>query len=49
MVVQLLLHLLADFVFESAATTSREFNSEMARYFKQHGFYSFPAKHGPEG
>jgi hypothetical protein len=38
MIVQLLLGLLADFVFESAVAAGRSYQADVSRYLEQRGF-----------
>ena len=45
MIVQLLLGLFADLVFESVGVKVRSFDAEMSRYFEQQGFHSAPPEH----
>ncbi len=44
MVIHVLMGLVADLVFNAAATLRRSFGSEMSRYFAQRGFRSVPPK-----
>ena len=47
MIVTLLIGLVADLVFESAASMRRSFDTEIERYFQDRGFRSTPAKPTP--
>ncbi len=47
MIVPFLMGLLAELVFESAATVRRSFDSEMSQYLEQHGFRSAPPDQAP--
>jgi len=47
MIVTLLMGLVADLVFESAASMRRSFDAEIDRYFQDRGFHSTPPKHTP--
>jgi len=47
MIVTLLMGLVADLVFDSAASLRRSFDAEMDRYFQGRGFRSTPPKHTP--
>jgi hypothetical protein len=42
MVMTLLTRILADLIFEAAATTRRSFEQEMSRYFEQRGLPATP-------
>jgi hypothetical protein len=47
MIVSLLIGLVADLVFESAASMRRSFDAEIDRYFEDRGFRSVPRKPTP--
>ena len=47
MIVTLLMGLVTDLVFESAASMRRSFDAEIDRYFQDRGFRSTPAKPTP--
>ena len=47
MIVTLLMGLVADLVFESAASMRRSFDAEIDRYFQDRGSRSTPAKPTP--
>ncbi len=47
MIVRLLIGLVADLVFESAASMRRSFGVEIDRYFEDRGFRPAPPKHTP--
>ena len=47
MIVSLLMGLVADLVFDSAASMRRSFDAEIDRYFQDRGFRSAPPKPTP--
>ena len=47
MIVSLLMGLVADLVFDSAASLRRSFGDEMDRYYQDRGFRSAPPKPTP--
>jgi hypothetical protein len=47
MIVTLLMGLVADLVFDSAASMRRSFGAEFDRYFSDRGFRSTPPKQPP--
>jgi hypothetical protein len=47
MIVSLLVGLVADLVFESAAAMRRSFDAEIDRYFQDRGFRSTPPRPTP--